>query len=141
MTRRAVVDSCVCAKWLIKEEHSGEAIGLLSSNLELVAPDIVLTEVANVLWKTVKRGLLTAEQATARLKDLPSFFSRLLPAFDLVPDALALAKAVDLPIYDCVYVVASRRTGASLVTADNKIIAKLAGMSDHGNVIHIGDWK
>lgn len=140
MTRHAVIDSCVCVKWLIKEEHSEKAIALLSSDLELVAPDIVLTEAANVLWKAVKRGVLAPEQADARLRDLPSFFSRLLPTFDFVPEALTLGMAVDVPVYDCVYVVAGRRTGASLVTADSKLIAKLVGTPDHGNVVHIADW-
>jgi predicted nucleic acid-binding protein len=107
----------------------------------LVAPDIVLTEAANVLWKTVKRGLLTPEQADVRLTHLPSFFSRLLPTFDLVPEALMLGVAVNVPVYDCVYVVAGRRASANLVTADTKLIAKLAGTRDHSNVIHIADWK
>ena len=100
-----------------------------------------MIEVANVLRKTVKRGLLSAEQADARLADLPGFFSRLLPTFDLVPEALELGLAADVPVYDCIYVVASRRTGASLVTADRKLISKLAGRPDAGNVIHIADWK
>jgi predicted nucleic acid-binding protein len=139
--RQAVIDSCVCAKWLIKEEHSEKAISLLSSDLELVAPDIVLAEAANVLWKTVKRGLLTPEQADARLTDLPSFFNRLLPTFDLVPEALALGIAVDVPICDCVYVVASRRTGSRLVTADSRLIAKLVDTSDHSNIVHIAGWN
>jgi predicted nucleic acid-binding protein len=141
VTRQAVIDSCVCVKWLIKEEHSEKAISLLSSDVELVAPDIVLTEAANALWKTVKRGLLTPEQADARLTDLPGFFNRLLPTFDLVPEALALGMAIDVPIYDCIYVAASCRTGASLITADSKLMAKLAGTPDHSSVIHIADWK
>jgi predicted nucleic acid-binding protein len=107
----------------------------------LVAPDIVLTEAANVLWKAVKRALLTPEHADARLTNLPSFFNRLLPTFDLVPEALTLGMAVDVPVYDCVYVVAGRRAGANLVTADTKLMAKLAGTPDHSNVIHIADWK
>jgi predicted nucleic acid-binding protein len=141
VTRQAVIDSCVCVKWLIREEYSEKAISLLSSGLELVAPDIVLTEAANALWKTVKRRLLTPEQAEARFTNLPSFFSRLLPTFDLVPEALMLGMAIDVPVYDCVYVVAGRRVSASLITADTKLIAKLANTPDHSNVIHIADWK
>jgi hypothetical protein len=41
----------------------------------------------------------------------------------------------------CVVVVASRRTGASLVTPDEKLIAKLAGSPDAANIIHTADWK
>jgi predicted nucleic acid-binding protein len=52
-----------------------------------------------------------------------------------------LGVAVNVPVYDCVYVVAGRRASANLVTADTKLIAKLAGTRDHSNVIHIADWK
>jgi predicted nucleic acid-binding protein len=141
VTQQAVVDSCVCVKWLIEEDDSEKAIGLLSLGLELVAPDIVLAEAANALWKTVKRGLLTPEHADARLANLPNFFNRLLPSFDLVREALALGMTVDVPVYDCIYVVASRRIGASLVTADSKLIAKLADTPDRSSVVHLHDWK
>ena len=86
-------------------------------------------------------GLLTPEQADARLTNLPNFFNRLLPTIDLVPEAFMLGVAVDVPVYDCIYVVASRRIGANLVTADSKLIAKLAGTPDHSQVVHIADWK
>jgi predicted nucleic acid-binding protein len=141
VTRQAVIDSCVSVKWLINEDHSERAIGLLSSDVELVAPDIVLAEAANALGKTVKRGLLTPEQADARLTNLPSFFNRLLPTMDLVPEALTLGMAVDVPVYDCIYVIASRRTGTNLVTADSGLIARLVGTPDHSSVVHIADWK
>jgi predicted nucleic acid-binding protein len=141
VTRQVIVDSCVGAKWVIRQENSEEAIDLLAADVEIVAPDMILVEVANVLWKTVKRGLLSAKQAEARLAGLPGFFNRLLPTFDLVPEALELGLTADVPVYDCVYAVASRRTGASLVTADKNLVARLAGRSDTGNIIHIADWK
>lgn len=141
MTRQIVVDSCVGAKWVIRQEDSEKAINLLASDIELVAPDMVLIEVANALWKTVKRGLLPVELADSRLASLPGFFNRLLPTLDLVPEALELGLAADVPVHDCVYVVASRRTGANLVTADETLIAKLAGRPDAANIMHIADWK
>jgi predicted nucleic acid-binding protein len=140
VTQAVIVDSCVCVKWVIHEQHSGEAIDLLSSGLELVAPDIVLVEAANALWKTVKRGLLTADRAEARFADLPRFFNKLLSTSDLIAEALVLAHTIDVPIYDCVYVIAGRRTGAPVVTADRKLIRKLAGTADANNLTHIAEW-
>jgi predicted nucleic acid-binding protein len=60
---------------------------------------------------------------------------------DLVPEALTLGMAVDVPVYDCIYVIASRRTGTNLVTADSRLIARLVGTPDHSSVVHIADWK
>lgn len=140
MTEQVVVDSCVSVKWVVHEQDSRKAIELLSSELELVAPDIVRVETANALWKNVRRGLLAPDRAQARLGDLPRFFDRLLPTTDFVMEAFTLGQAIDVPIYDCVYVVASRRTGARLITADGKLIAKLAGTPDADKVIHLADW-
>jgi predicted nucleic acid-binding protein len=141
VTDQLVIDSCVCVKWVIHEQDSEKAIDLLGSDIDLIAPDMVLMEAANALWKNVRRGLLTAERAQARLADLPGFFNRLLPSSDFVAEALALGLAMDLPIYDCAYVVASRRSGAKLVTADTKLVAKLANTADGPNVIHLTDWN
>jgi predicted nucleic acid-binding protein len=140
VTDQLLIGSCVCVKWVVHEQHSEKAIDLLESDFDLIAPDIVLIEAANALWKNVRRGLLTAEQAQARLADLPGFFNRLLPSSDFVGEALTLGLATQLPIYDCVYVVASRRTGAKLITADTKLVAKLTDTSDGPNVIHLTDW-
>lgn len=141
MTDQAIIDSCVAVKWVVREDYSDKAIELLQADLHLAAPDLVLTEIANALWKNVKRGLVSAEQAKVRLNDMPGFFNRLLTTPDLVADAFALGNTADVPIYDCIYVVAARRIGARLVTADTKLIAKLAGTPDEARVIHITDWK
>lgn len=140
MTEQAVVDSCVAVKWVVREKYSDKAIELLSRDLHLIAPDFVLMEIANALWKNVKRGLLAADGAIVRLADVPGFFNKLLPTPELVMEAFALADAIDVPVYDCTYVVAARRAGARLVTADNKLIAKLAGTADADRVVHLSDW-
>ena len=140
MTGQAIVDSCVAVKWVVREEHSDKAIELLEADLQLVAPDLVLMEIANALWKNVKRSLLSADQARVRLDDLPGFFNKLLTTPDLVAEAFALGYAADVPIYDCIYVVAARRAGTCLVTADRKLVSKLAGTPDEARVIHIADW-
>jgi predicted nucleic acid-binding protein len=140
VTQQLVIDSCVCVKWVIREQDSERAIDLLSSDVELIAPDLVLLEVANALWKNVRRGLVTAERSQSRLADLPGFFNRLLPSAELVAESLGLALTIDMPIYDCAYVIASRRTGAKLVTADTKLVGKLTDTPDCQNVIHLADW-
>lgn len=140
MTEQAVVDSCVAVKWVVREEDSDKAIELLSRDLQLIAPDFVLMEIANALWKNVKRGLLAADAASVRLADVRGFFNKLMPTPDLVMEAFTLGDALDVPVYDCAYVVAARRAGARLVTADRKLIAKLDGTPDGAHVIHLADW-
>ena len=42
---------------------------------------------------------------SARLADVRGFFNKLMPTPDLVMEAFTLGDAVDVPVYDCAYVV------------------------------------
>jgi predicted nucleic acid-binding protein len=50
-----VVDASVVIKWLVFEPYSTEARQILSDyqagDLTLLAPDLLLAEVANIIWK------------------------------------------------------------------------------------------
>jgi predicted nucleic acid-binding protein len=46
--RRYVVDASVAVKWFVPEIHSAEALRLLSSDCELLAPDLLPSELGNI---------------------------------------------------------------------------------------------
>jgi len=46
------VDAGVVVKWYIPESGSDRAAALLETDRRLIAPDLLLAEVANVLWKS-----------------------------------------------------------------------------------------
>ena len=46
---RCVVDASVAAKWFAPEDDSPVTFGILDH--ELLAPDLLYAEVANILWK------------------------------------------------------------------------------------------
>jgi predicted nucleic acid-binding protein len=48
-----VIDASIAIKWVIEEEGTKEALAL--RNQALVAPDLLIAECANVLWKKVRR--------------------------------------------------------------------------------------
>jgi len=59
-----VVDASVVIKWHVTEVHSNAALRLLRDDAPaLHVPDLVYPEVGNILWKKVRRGDLTEEQA------------------------------------------------------------------------------
>ncbi len=60
-----VVDASVAAKWLLEEKHSDAAGRLRAYPSELHAPDFVQIELANVVAKHERRGLLSATEASA----------------------------------------------------------------------------
>ena len=60
---RFVVDASVALKWFLPEPHEECAARLRRAGSELGAPDLLHVEVANALWKRVRRGELTAARA------------------------------------------------------------------------------
>ena len=58
-----VVDASVVSKWFLREEESDAASELLRKNWILYAPDLLVAEIGNVLWKRLEKRELTLEQA------------------------------------------------------------------------------
>jgi len=73
---KLVVDASIAVKWLIAEPHSHEARRLLAPRIDLHAPDFILTEVANVIWKKARRKDIPSPQpyieVLANINDPPS---------------------------------------------------------------------
>jgi predicted nucleic acid-binding protein len=90
------------------------------------APDLIVAEVANVVWKKAVRGQVTDAQVHAICAALPRYFEILHPSEALVGSAIRMALALRHPIYDCIYLACARRVGSRLVTADRRLITAVA---------------
>ena len=123
-----VVDSSVVVKWYVPEVHSAAAVALLASGRRLLAPDLLVPELGNVLWKKVRRGELTAAEAEAIANTFtihPPLILR--PSALLLPSALDIANQYDRTVYDALYVALAVAERARLVTADDRLCQALAG--------------
>ena len=135
---KLVVDANVAVKWFVSETLSGEARLLLSHRLELHAPDLLLSEYANVIWKKVRRGELTASSMYMdALSDLGENVT-LHPIGDLIERAMRAALDIDHPVYDCLYLACAEVMESRLITADKKLANKVAGSSLGTDVRYIG---
>ncbi len=72
-----VIDASVAVKWFIPEPHSDRADGLLKDFLRqsivLTAPDVLVAEVGNTLWKrSAGRGEIPVSQARQSYRDFLS---------------------------------------------------------------------
>ncbi|MEB2846263.1 hypothetical protein GAO09_06440 [Rhizobiales bacterium RZME27] len=56
-----MVDASVAIKWVVDEIGTDKALAL-RGNTRLLAPELLLAECANILWKKVRRGELTASE-------------------------------------------------------------------------------
>ncbi len=120
---KLVVDASVAVKWIHSEPGSREAKALVKPATELIAPDFMPLEVANVLWRLVRTKQMKAHEVPALLDLLSRAMSHLESSGRLLPRALALAIALDHPIYDCLYIALAEREGAILVTDDRRLFA------------------
>ena len=121
-----VVDASVAARFLLVEEFSDKAEWLLQrfhdDAVELKAPGLVRYEVGNTLWKAVKQRVISAHEASQKLSQ---FIKLKLDSVELDEqeclDALSWAVQNNTTYYDSVYVKASEKTGATLLTADDAL--------------------
>jgi predicted nucleic acid-binding protein len=117
-----VLDASVAAKLFIAESDSDEAAALLGREHVVVAPDLVLIEVANALHKAWRRGVVEDVHMDRALRRLPTLFGKLYPTAELVADAAVISRILRHPVPDCVYVALNWRTGAPVVTADAELV-------------------
>lgn len=129
--RRLVLDASVVIKGFLNERLSDRATELLATGeepgrLALEAPDLLYVECANILWKHVRRGVLDGAEASEHARSVSALRLRPTPVQELAPTALALAIEHDISAYDASYVALARSLDCELVTADERLVNKLA---------------
>ena len=124
---------------------SGEARLMLAPRIHLHAPELLLGEFANTIWKKARRKEIT--DAQPYLDELPSLceLMSIYPASVLIERAAQIAFAIDHPIYDCLYLACAEATDSPLITADKRLSAKVGDRLPQILVRHIGapatiDW-
>ncbi|MBM4382587.1 MAG: type II toxin-antitoxin system VapC family toxin [Deltaproteobacteria bacterium] len=129
---RTVVDASVALKWYLPERGAREATSILADSLrgarELIAPDLILLEIANVLWKKARRDECDPAHAQAILDAFEIDAPRLVRSAPLAQRALDLALRLDAVVYDCIYLAAAIENEAALVTADVRLASCARGL-------------
>jgi predicted nucleic acid-binding protein len=115
-----VLDASVLAALYVEDSATKQSEAALArvEQDELHAPDFVVLEVANVLWKRVRREELHAEDAMAAVADLSAASIRFHPVGGLVAQSLALALSHGFTTYDATYVALATRVGGIVITND-----------------------
>ena len=122
----AVADASIALKLFLAEDGSPEA-EVLHKNYDWIAPDLVIPETLNALWKAFRRGLVGMDQAAQIAAAVAEPFSALVPAEELAEAAWNIATQLDHPAYDAFYVALAGRERCSLFTADERLCRKTRG--------------
>ena len=125
---RLVVDASVAIKWYVPEPGSVQATALLGAGHLLLAPDLLIAEFGNILWKKIGRGELTALEAEAIVHGLVSASPvTLVESTTLLPGALDIALRFGRTVYDSLYLALAVTEGCRLITDDQRLDHALRG--------------
>jgi predicted nucleic acid-binding protein len=122
-----VIDASIAVKWVVQEEGTTEALALRGGN-KLIAPDLLVSECADVLWKKVIRGELERQEAMLAARLLSAADIELLGTRGLLETAARLAIQLNHPAYDCTYLALAIGQDCRFVTADERFIRKVQGI-------------
>src|SRR5262249_22247922 len=127
-----VLDASAAVDWLL-QTPAGQRIEnrIYSGNETLHTPHLLDLEVAQVLRRLVRQGVVAAHRADEAVRDLLDLRISRYAHFVLLPRMWQLRH--NLSAYDAAYVVLAEKLGAALVTRDGR----LASASGHAATIEL----
>ena len=119
-----VIDASIAVKWVVEEEGTPEALAL-RQKAKLIAPELLVAECADILWKKVQRGELLQDEVLLAARLLQGSEIELLPTRSLFETATRMSIEIDHPAYDCLYLALAVEKKCQLVSADERFLRKL----------------
>ncbi len=137
-----VVDANVAVHWTIESSLSDHAERLLRSGVPLIAPDLIIVEVTNAFYFTIRERTDRVARALDGLEFLPRWFSELVPAATLRHRAMTYCMELEHPAYDCFYLALAESRRTKLVTTDEHFLRKVKNVGHYApSIVHLADWK
>jgi predicted nucleic acid-binding protein len=127
VTQRLLLDTSVVIKWkLAGEAHAAEARELLQNwrqnAVEVVAPDLLRTELTSALLRAHRRGRISQTEAKDYLRDLlPLPFVIHAVSLTLASRAFDIACAHSQGAHDCIYVALAEQESIDFWTGDQRL--------------------
>ena len=125
MKETLVIDASVAVKWVIAEDGGEDAVRLRSTFI-FIAPELLLPECANILWKKVQRKELEPNEAALAIALIERSGISFQSMQGLSETATRLAIELGHPAYDCIYLALALRQKLRFVTADKRLLATVA---------------
>ena len=125
-----MIDASIAIKWVVEEDRTPQALALRRQT-KLIAPELLVAECANILWKKARKRELSIDEAIFAARLLAAADIELLPTRSLLETATRIAIELDHPAYDCLYLALAVENGCQFVTADQSLVREL-GQPDSG---------
>jgi predicted nucleic acid-binding protein len=134
-----IVDASVAVKWYVPEIHSIAAEKLLSGSNDLHAPDLILPEFGNIIWKKIRRTEITSGKGR---KIIEAFLRVPLQRHSselLLEPAFEIANNLGQTVYDSKYLVLAVALNSTMVTADEKFYEAISQSPLGGHILWVED--
>lgn len=118
-----VLDASVAAKCFITEDGSAAARRFVISDQRLVAPDLLLLEMASIAAKRARRGDISEDLAVEIVTDARGLVDEIVPAAGLVRQALEFALK-GFSAYDGIYLALAEQRRSAVLTVDSKLLSR-----------------
>jgi len=133
-----VIDASVAVKWFVREEDGDKALTLRNRHIEggvtLVAPDLLVYEVANALSYHPKMRDEDIEEDLAALFMVD--LELVPPSTELTVSTTLRARQLGISVYDSSYLVLAETIATNLVTSDKQLYDKVKST---GRLLLLGD--
>ncbi|QND54982.1 type II toxin-antitoxin system VapC family toxin (plasmid) [Phyllobacterium sp. 628] len=116
-----IIDASIAIKWVVEEDGTDQALKL-RGRYRFAAPELLVAECANILWKKVQRNELVADEANLGARLLQRADIELIGMRGLMEQATMLAILLGHPAYDCIYIALAQHQKCRFVTADERLL-------------------
>jgi predicted nucleic acid-binding protein len=125
-----VIDASVIIKAFVPEILSDKAEEVMTrvadGEILLMAPDLLYAETGNILWKKHRLHELTVAEVDEIVDAISSLPIKIEASRPVMPLAVTIAIHSGITVYDAMYVTVARIYEKKLITADKKLVDRLA---------------
>jgi predicted nucleic acid-binding protein len=136
---KLVIDASVAVKWYVPEIFEADADRVLRTASELHAPELILPEFSNIIWKKIKLGEITGPIGRNIVNAFSSANIMLHSHRQIVKSAFIGAAMSGQTVYDWTYLALALALSCELVTADQRFYEALEASSMKKHLIWIED--
>ena len=135
-----VIDASVAVKWFVDEPRRDQARDVLGRDMDLIAPDLILVEVANALRNKIRNDFADKSLMQTALMKLPGMFDQPIGARETLDEAFEIGCKINHPVSDCVYLACAKMVGAELLTDDATLFQKSAAFDIGAKALLLSNW-
>jgi len=118
---KVVLDASAAIETVFGRKQSSRLGNILAEADVVLAPDLLVPEVVNTIWKYHQSEGLPLDECDRGLKTALGLVDALVPSMEVHGEAFLLARTARRPAYDMFYLALARREDAVLLTTDSAL--------------------